>query len=602
MMPRIPSRALEGLLFALTAFGPFAFGGVEPWSRATIEVLALLLALGCFLKGRPAGSRAGAYFWLFPAAVAALGCLQLATVIGPFDPRALRPFTVVPYETRASVMLWLAYAAVLWSVPRVIVTPDAARKYARVLVGVGLVLACLGLLQTVTGGDKLYWVRVASWTNSFGSYYNRDHAANILLMSLGVGIGLLLSQIQNRRELQGQPQGRLASRSLMAAALLLLLTGLGVCSSEASFLAIPLAAAAVAFLGADFARSARRRRLRAAAAVGGAALAIFFAYYHVAASADAGGLVDSSVSARLSIYGDAWRWWRDAPLFGTGLGGFETIYPSYQDLSLLGTAAHAHSDWIEFALETGLLGLIGVMLAAGTAVYIIARTWREARSGEMRALIGGGLAAAAAFAAHSLFEFSFQLPANAIMFFGVLGFLLSAPSWADKASTRAAERAPSMGAALLAAGYCLVLMRAAILPAAAAWQAGKSGEPVERVVTLAQAVSIDAVPGYLTLLSVASYKAADEDAQIDYAFLRLSLRYALAAVELRPFSSDELYLAGETLRRLDRPADSRDFFARAEAVRFARFGPRRESSRERREKTLKELREIFRVPDKQGKP
>ena len=581
MMPRIPSRALEGLLYALTAFGVLAFGGVEPWSRATIEVLALLLALACFLKGRPAGSLSGAYYWLFPAAVAALGCLQLASATAPGDPRPLVPFTTTPHETQASVMLWVSYAAVLWSVPRVIVTPDSARRYARLLLGVGLVLAFLGLLQTAAGGDSLGGLRAGL---RFGPYYNRDHAANILLMSLSVGLGMMYFR-----------PGR-----LLASALLIIFAGLAACSSQASFIAIPLAAASVAFIGADFARSARSRRLRAGAALAGAALTIFFAYHHVAASADGGGLIDDTVSARLAIYGDAWRWWRDAPLFGTGLGGFETVYPSYQDLALLGRAAHAHSDWIEFMLETGIFGLLGALLGAGLSIFLVARIWRDARSSEMRALIGGGLAAAVAFAAHSLFEFSFQIPANAVMFFGVLGFLLSAPSWADKASTRVAGQSPPTGAALLAAGYCLVLMRTAILPAAAAWQADSpSANRLERVVALARAVSLNEHPGYLTLLSVASYKAAGEGAQTDYALLRLSLRYALAAVEQRPFSSDDLYLAGETLRRLERPADSQDFFARAQAVRFARFGPTRETFRQRREKTLKELREIFLVP---GKP
>jgi len=580
MMPRIPSRAVEGLLLALVAFGVFAFGGVEPWSRAAIEVLAFLLALAVFLKGRPAATLAGSWFWLFPAAVAAFGCLQLMTAVAPGDPNPLRPFTATPYETRSAVMMWAACAAVLWSVPRVVVTHDSARRCARFLFGVGCALAVLGLLQTVTGGDKIYWLRYAPQLRFFGSYYNRDHAANIMLMSLAVGIGLFVSR----------------PHRLMAGGLLVVFLGLVACESQASFIAVALAGAAVAFLGADFAPSARGRRLRAGAALAGAATVIFFAYYHVVASADAGSLIDRSVMGRLSIYGDSLRWWRDAPLFGTGLGSFETIYPSYQDLGLIGTAAHAHSDWLELTLETGLLGLIGALIAAGLAAFFAARTWREARSSEMRALIGGGLAAAAAFAAHSLFDFSFQIPANAIMFFSVLGFLLSAPSWADKSGGRPAEKPPTRGAALLAAAYCLVLMRAAILPAAAAWKADQPGEPVQRVVAAAEAVSLDANPGFAAFLSVSAFKAAVQSAPPDYALMRLSLRYALAAAESRPHSADLLYLAGETLRRLDRSDDAEDYFTRSRIVRFSRMEPRRTSSAERRQNQLETLRELKLAP------
>lgn len=579
MRPRVPSRVVEGLLYALLVFGPFAFGGVEPWSRAAIEILALLLGLACFLKGRPAASAAGSYFWLFPAAVAAFGCLQLVSPALPGAPRPAWPFTATPYETRTAVMLWAAYAAVLFSVPRVLVTPDAARRCARVIFGAGVALACLGLAQKLSGTDRLYWVRFAPKASTFASYYNCDHAANILLMSLAFGLGLFYARPGRR----------------LGAGLAALILGLGACASQASFMAIPLAGAAVAFLGAGFAPSAASRRLRMFAAVSGAALTVFFAYYHVVSSADAGALIDRSVMGRLSIYGDSFRWWRDAPLFGTGLGSFETVYPSYQDLGLLGTAAHAHSDWIEFALETGAFGLTVLLLAAGLAVYACARTWLKGRSSEMRALAGGALAAALVFAAHALFEFAFQIPANAVWFFAVLGFALSAPSWADKAKPALVETPTSAGAALLAAAYCAVLARAAILPAVAAHEASRAGEPVARVVSLARASALDDDPRFVSRLASTAYRAALE--RQDYSLLRLSLRYALVAAERRPYTADDLFQAGTALWRLQRPDDARSFVSASDRVRFSRFAPRRETPAERQKRKLAALRALNLAPE-----
>jgi len=583
---------VEGLLYALLAFGPLAFGAVEPWSRAALQSLATLLALAVFLKGRPAASLAGSWFWLFPAAVAAFGCLQLAFAALPGGPHPLRPFTAAPYETRASVMLWLAYAAVLWSVPRVIVTPDAARRYTRFLFALGVATACLGLAQAATGGDKLYWLRYAPRTTSFGPYYNKDHAANLLLVCMAAGIGALIARGRNRRALEGLPDGGRMSQGMLAAAVFLMFVAFAVCSSQAAFLAIPLAAAFTAFLGAGFADTTGGRRRRAAAALGGGAVTVFLAYYHVVLNADAGALIDRSVMARLSIYGDAWRWWRDAPLFGTGLGAFETVYPAYQDLALVGFATHAHSDWLEFTLETGVAGLAVALLASGLAAFLAARSWQAARSSEMRALIGGVLFAAAAFAFHSLFEFSFQIPANAVLLFSLLGFLLSAPSWSDKGGPPRAAEAPHPGAALLAAAYALVLVRAAFLPAAAARRAATPGEPVERVVALAQAAALDPSPDYGAALARAAAKAAGDDEGSGYALRRISLRYALAAAESRPFSADALYLAGGALWRLHRPDDGQVFLSRSSAVRFARSEPRRVKASERREKNLRTLKEL----------
>lgn len=592
MRPRIPSAALEGLLYALAAFGPFAFGGVEPWSRAAIEILAVALALGVFLKGRPAASPAGSWFWLFPAAVAAYGCLQLTAVADPAGPHPLRPFTAAPHETRAAVLLWAAYAAVLYSVPRIITTPEAARRCVRFIFGVGAALAFLGLAQAALGGDKLYGLRYAPKVSSFGSYYNKDHAANVLLMAMAAGVGALIARGRNRRALESLPDGGRSSQIVFASSISVLFVAFCVCSSEAAFLAIPLASAATVFLGAGFASTDGGRRLRAGAAVAGAALAIFFAYYHVSLNADAGALIERSVMGRLSIYGDAARWWRDAPLFGTGLGSFATVYPAYQDLGLLGVVSHAHSDWIELLLDAGLAGLGAALLAASLGAFVCARTWLSARSSEMRALLGGVLWAAAAFAAHSLFEFSFQIPANAVLFFLAAGVALSAPSWADKAAPGPAAVPPPKGAALLAAAYALVLARAAYLPAAAAFRAAAPGEPVRRVVSLAEAAALDADPAYGAALSDFSYKASEAGEGARYPLLRLSLRYGLAAAESRPFSSDALFLAGAALWRLERPDDAAVFFRRAATVRFARYEGRRESAAERREKNLQTLKEL----------
>ena len=75
--------------------------------------------------------------------------------------------------------------------------------------------------------------------------------------------------------------------------------------------------------------------------------------------------------------------------------------------------------------------------------------------------------------------------------------------------------------------------------------------------------------------------------------MRLSLRYALASAERRPFSAESLYLEGEALRRLGRPGDSRDIFTQAGIVRFSPFTPDPRAAAQMRIKNLIELRDRF---------
>ncbi|MFI5361862.1 MAG: O-antigen ligase family protein [Elusimicrobiota bacterium] len=569
MKPRVSSRFLEGLLYALTFFGPFAFGCVEPWSRAALEILAYLLALACFLRGRSAVSPAAAEFWLFPAAFAAAGVLQLQALAAPDGPWPLAPFTSAPHATAAAVLLWTAYAALLWSVPRILVTHEAARRYVRFLYGLGVVLSAFGLLQAATSPDKLYWLRTATRAG-FGPYYNRDHAANVLLMSMAAGVGLLWSRMRHAPDADVSPRRHLRVQALLAGGILLMFTGIAASGSRGALLAMLLAAAATAFFGADFEKRSRRRRLRAAGALAGAVVVVFMAFRYVGAGAEAGARVERSITGRFSIYGDARRWWRDAPLFGTGLGSFETIYPSYQDVELRATVAHAHSDWLEIALEAGLVGLLASLAAAALAAAAAVRVWLTARSEEMRALIGGCLAAAAAFCVHALFEFCFQIPGNAVVFLGIVGFLLSAPSWADKGADRPRSRPPAALPSLLAAAAFLFLALAAARPAAAAWLADASGDSARRAAGLLRGYSLDPDPSFLDRLAQIDAQAA-AGGEGDPRSLRDALSHSLAAIDLMPFNSDALYQAGACMFRLGRPADGQFVIGEARSVRFASF-------------------------------
>ncbi len=603
MKPRVSSRFLEGLLYALTAFGILAFGSVEYWSRSLLEILAFLLALSCFLRGRQAVSPMASAFWLFPTFFAALGALQLQTLAAPDGPRPWLPFTSAPHATETEVVLWAAYAAILWSVPRIMTTHEAARRYTRFLFGLGLFLALWGILQKATAGHKLYWIRETAGAGDFGPYYDRDHAANFLLMTMSLGIGILFSRIRREPGANGPLIENIRSQGLIAGGVLFLLLGILATGSRGAVLAMPLTGAALTIFGADFAQGARRRRLRIATAMAGAAAAVFLAYRFVIAPAEAGTLVDISVMGRLSIYADACRWLRDTPLFGTGLGSFETVYPSYQDGSLREIIFHAHSDWLETALESGILGVLTTLTAASLAAFAAVRAWHAARSTEMRALIGGGLAAATAFSLHSLFEFNFQIPANAVVVLGIVGFLLSAPAWADKSGGRPRSQPPPVSSSLAATACFVILTLAALRPAVATWLAKAPGDLDERTAAVTRGLSYDWDPYYLKGLASISYERAGRGTGSDINALRAALAYSLATIELRPFDADALYFAGASLWRLERPADARVLLDEAQTVRFTPIDRiRTDEDYEHAQDKLRTLRSLGLFPPKAASP
>ena len=105
MIRSLPSGAAEGLLYALTVFAPLAFGCVEPWSLAALQILIFLLALACVLRGPRDEPAEASWLWLVPAGFDAFGLLHLMNPAAPDLPRPAGPFTAAAFATRASVLL-----------------------------------------------------------------------------------------------------------------------------------------------------------------------------------------------------------------------------------------------------------------------------------------------------------------------------------------------------------------------------------------------------------------------------------------------------------------------------------------------------------------
>lgn len=90
--------------------------------------------------------------------------------------------------------------------------------------------------------------------------------------------------------------------------------------------------------------------------------------------------VDRAVAQRLDIWQGATAMIADRPLTGVGVRGFRVAWPSYQQLDpehwqsgSAHNALHAHHLILEVLAETGLIGLLGFVVA----VVMAARLWRR---------------------------------------------------------------------------------------------------------------------------------------------------------------------------------------------------------------------------------
>jgi putative inorganic carbon (HCO3(-)) transporter len=100
-------------------------------------------------------------------------------------------------------------------------------------------------------------------------------------------------------------------------------------------------------------------------------------------------------------------------LTGTGIGTFEQAYAQVRSAAMRQYFDHAHNDYVEFAVEVGIPGLILLALLVGVhalhAIMVIIRRKRRLPAGvafaALMALLAQGI--------HATVEFNLQIPANA---------------------------------------------------------------------------------------------------------------------------------------------------------------------------------------------
>jgi len=128
----------------------------------------------------------------------------------------------------------------------------------------------------------------------------------------------------------------------------------------------------------------------------------------VFASGRASHLVQSRIALgaepRLETWRQALRDAARAPVFGTGPGSLRIVYV---DRGQPVATGFAHDEFLQTLAETGVVGLIGVLIAVGLFVVMCARSRPDGRE---RLVWAASVACCAAFVAQSLFDLMWRFP------------------------------------------------------------------------------------------------------------------------------------------------------------------------------------------------
>lgn len=260
----------------------------------------------------------------------------------------------------------------------------------------------IGVVQVTTAGQVFAFYRATDAGALVGLYANKNHMA--LAMVCSVPLAYLLSV--------GSTDTAMRARIAFLGYWVFVALTVTLTNSRAGILIGVVVSLMVAW--PILAAVGARAKFGGILAVAAIVATLFFAP------------LPASLVARLdSVAGDL-RWpmllhsldvWRIYWLFGSGLGSFSDVFMTYEKLEWLFPTYvnNVHNDYVQLGIETGIFGLVALVLFSFGLAGAVPSGLRAHRSAT-RASALAGLAIVVAFSLHSLVDYPLRRPAAVLIF------------------------------------------------------------------------------------------------------------------------------------------------------------------------------------------
>jgi len=114
---------------------------------------------------------------------------------------------------------------------------------------------------------------------------------------------------------------------------------------------------------------------------------------------------DKAESTRIRLWQTSINIIKNKPIWGIGLGNFGNLFNQYKVAGTYDNYSHPHNDFLNVAVNSGLLGLLAYLSIWGVFLYSTIKAMvKNKRSGFLYAMQIGGVIAIIAFLFASLFQ------------------------------------------------------------------------------------------------------------------------------------------------------------------------------------------------------
>lgn len=440
----------------MVLWAPLPLASNRPWAMALLAGWAwvvLMLAVGAaVLLGRRLVLDSWAGGALPQACVAIVGLVAITHAAG-----------LLPAPDRYLAMLYALCAAAFIGALGLCLMAINSRKHAvwllAMLVLSGVLQAVLGVALEAAGAEYLFfYTDMKHMGRISGSFANPDHLAGYMQLCLAAGIGLLLSQMGGEDHRGGGLKARLAGllafvmsrKMVLRVVMVIMVVALVMTHSRAGNVAFFTGLLGTALLVAAVSMPLRRPALWIAGTmividiiIIGQWVGLDTVVNRLKETAQAT-LVDAtdpsqfeggelpprkeeSLQQRLEVPRLSLPLVAEAPFFGHGAGNYQWVFPRIKPPGFPHYWDHTHNDYIEIAIDVGLVGLGALLAFALTTARRALKFLRHPHSRLTRGVGAAALMALCCMAIHAVVDFNLQIPANALTLTVLLALVWAIP-------------------------------------------------------------------------------------------------------------------------------------------------------------------------------
>ncbi|MBF0454243.1 MAG: O-antigen ligase family protein [Magnetococcales bacterium] len=339
------------------------------------------------------------------------------------------PLSITPYASWVEWLKGASYLLVFIMTLLLVESRNRLRMLAWIMVSSAAIQAMIGTFFFLSESHmELLFSAVSSPQGAAsGTFINRNHFANFLVINFAMGIGLIIAGLKESSQTESFDNKLLSFIRVIISyklplRIFLVIIVIGIVLSRSRMgntsLLISLFIAGTFILKAFKAR----RHIVILLLLSFLVVDLFLIGKVVGVDKVLQRIEQTTVATEskpkvfkdtLSLIGDHW-------LLGTGMGSFSDTFPRYKSFTAENHFRHAENDYLEYFAETGLIGfsLLGfpVLLSLLTVIRIHLQTSDPLYRGLSFASIMG----ISATLIHALADFNLHIPANTVTFMVLL--------------------------------------------------------------------------------------------------------------------------------------------------------------------------------------